>query len=65
VLGYRRELVDFVRSARVPPFLNDVMNAEPFEGFSGTLAKHGRACRVLPLAPRAWPTRRRRSSNAR
>jgi LacI family transcriptional regulator len=100
VLGYRRELVDFVRSARVPavaitlvnetvplprvegdnrrigqlaaehflergyrhfawaPFLNDVMNAERFEGFSGTLAKHGLACRVLPLAHslrgRAW-----------
>ncbi len=100
VLGYRRELVDFVCHARVPtvaitlvnetvplprvegdnrrigqlaaehflergyrhyawaPFLNDVMNAERFEGFSGTLAKHGLDCRVLPLAHslrgRAW-----------
>ena len=87
VLGYRRELVDFVRNAHVPtvaitlvnetvplprvegdnrrmgqlaaqhflergyrhnawaPFLNDVMNAERFEGFSGTLEKHGFACR--------------------
>jgi len=111
VLGYRRELVDFVRNAHVPtvaitlvnetvplprvegdnrrmgqlaaqhflergyrhnawaPFLNDVMNAERFEGFPGTLRKHGLACRVLPLAHslrgRArrenWAGRRRRA----
>jgi hypothetical protein len=32
------------------PFLNELMNAERFEGFSGTLQKRDHACRVLPLA---------------
>ncbi len=92
ILGYRKELVDFVCSAGVPavaitqindqvplprvegdnlrigelaaehflergyrhfawaPFLNDVMDAERYQGLARTLAKQGYDCHVLPQA---------------
>jgi LacI family transcriptional regulator len=110
ILGYRKDLADFIRSAGVPavaitqvndkvapprvegdnvrigqlaaehflergyrhfawaPFLNDIMDAERYQGFPDTLGQRGFTCHLLPQAhalsgrvwQENWAERRRR-----